>query len=101
MLFRSIDIGKLLASSGHMTLDDGYANTGATQSNITFLDGDQGIDGTQRETVDQLLEEFCHVSSLSKLNMAKPCRSPPSTINSQLSTILTAPPFPSIHTCRR
>src|SRR5687767_13289416 len=40
---RGIDIGKLLATTGHTTLDDGYANTGATQSKITFLDGDRGI----------------------------------------------------------
>jgi citrate synthase len=40
---RGIDISKLLATTGCVTLDEGYANTGATTSRITFLDGDRGI----------------------------------------------------------
>ena len=40
---RGIDISKLLATTGCVTLDEGYANTGATSSKITFLDGDRGI----------------------------------------------------------
>ena len=40
---RGIDVSKLLAASGHVTLDDGYANTGSTQSAVTFLDGERGI----------------------------------------------------------
>jgi citrate synthase len=40
---RSVDISKLYASTGLITLDDGYANTGATISTITYLDGEKGI----------------------------------------------------------
>jgi citrate synthase len=40
---RGIDISKLLAMTGCVTLDEGYANTGATVSRVTFLDGDRGI----------------------------------------------------------
>jgi citrate synthase len=40
---RAIDISKLLKDLGHITLDEGYANTGATTSAITYLDGDRGI----------------------------------------------------------
>lgn len=40
---RAIDISQLLKSTGHITLDEGYANTGATTSSITYLDGDVGI----------------------------------------------------------
>jgi citrate synthase len=40
---RGVDISKLLATTGCVTLDEGYANTGATSSHITFLDGDRGI----------------------------------------------------------
>src|SRR6476619_2390265 len=40
---RGIDISKLLATTGCTTRDEGYANTGATVSKITFLDGDRGI----------------------------------------------------------
>src|SRR3954467_12898207 len=40
---RGLDISKLLATTGCDTLDEGYANTGATVSRVTFLDGDRGI----------------------------------------------------------
>jgi len=40
---RGIDISRLLAATGCTTLDEGYANTGATTSSVTFLDGDRGI----------------------------------------------------------
>jgi citrate synthase len=40
---RAIDISKLLATTGHITLDDGYGNTGSCRSAITFIDGAKGI----------------------------------------------------------
>ena len=40
---RAIDIAKLRAQTGCITLDEGYVNTGSTTSSITFLDGEQGI----------------------------------------------------------
>ena len=40
---KAIDISKLRAETGHITLDFGYKNTGATTSAITFLDGEKGI----------------------------------------------------------
>ena len=40
---RGIDISKLRAQSGLITLDEGYVNTGSTTSGITFLDGEKGI----------------------------------------------------------
>jgi citrate synthase len=40
---RGVDISKLLATTGHITLDEGYANTGSTTSQVTFLDGERGI----------------------------------------------------------
>lgn len=40
---RGLDVGKLRGLTGHITLDEGYANTGATTSAITYLDGDAGI----------------------------------------------------------
>lgn len=51
---KGLDISKLLASSGHITLDDGYANTGSTQSAITFLDGDRGILRYRGYPIEQL-----------------------------------------------
>jgi citrate synthase len=40
---KAIDISSLRDQSGYVTLDRGYKNTGATQSAITFLDGEEGI----------------------------------------------------------
>ena len=40
---RALDIGKLRASTGLVTLDEGYVNTGATTSAVTFLNGEKGI----------------------------------------------------------
>jgi len=39
----AIDISKLRSDTGLITLDEGYVNTGSTQSAITFLDGDKGV----------------------------------------------------------
>jgi len=38
-----LDIQQLRAKSGAITLDPGYGNTGACESSITFIDGEQGI----------------------------------------------------------
>ncbi|MCU1426821.1 MAG: citrate synthase [Actinomycetia bacterium] len=40
---RAIDISKLRATTGLITLDYGYVNTGAVESAITFIDGEAGI----------------------------------------------------------
>jgi citrate synthase len=40
---KAIDISSLRATTGYITLDLGYKNTGATNSAITFLDGEKGI----------------------------------------------------------
>jgi citrate synthase len=38
-----IDISSLRKETGYITLDPGYANTGACKSDITFIDGETGI----------------------------------------------------------
>ena len=38
-----VDITKLRAQTGLITLDPGFKNTGSCQSDITFLDGEKGI----------------------------------------------------------
>ena len=40
---KAVDISDLRAKTGYITLDDGYGNTGSCQSNITFIDGENGI----------------------------------------------------------
>ena len=40
---RAIDIRKLRSTTGLITLDPGFGNTGSCKSTITFIDGEQGI----------------------------------------------------------
>jgi len=40
---KALDISKLRAATGYITLDNGYVNTGSTSSSITYLDGENGI----------------------------------------------------------
>jgi len=40
---RAIDIAKLRAETGLITLDSGFVNTGSCRSAITFIDGEKGI----------------------------------------------------------
>ena len=39
----ALDIQKLRAATGLITLDPGFGNTGACRSAITFIDGEKGI----------------------------------------------------------
>ena len=50
----AIDISKLRASTGYITIDPGYKNTGATKSAITFLDGEKGILRYRGYPIEQL-----------------------------------------------
>ena len=63
---RGIDVSKLLATSGHITLDDGYANTGSCTSAITFLDGDRGILRYRGYAIEELAQgcDFLEVAHL-------------------------------------
>jgi len=40
---KAVDVSALRATTGYITIDDGYGNTGSCVSNITYIDGDQGI----------------------------------------------------------
>jgi citrate synthase len=63
---KAIDISNLRSQTGHITLDVGYKNTGATKSAITFLDGEQGILHYRGYTIEELAEKasFTEVSYL-------------------------------------
>ena len=54
---KAIDINDLRAQTGYITLDSGYKNTGATQSAITFLDGEKGILSYRGYPIEQLAEK--------------------------------------------
>jgi citrate synthase len=52
----AVDISKLRADSGIITLDDGYSNTGSCQSAVTFIDGEQGILRYRGIPIEQIAE---------------------------------------------
>tara|TARA_B100001109_G_C18864259_1_gene475995 strand:+ start:1570 stop:2856 length:1287 start_codon:yes stop_codon:yes gene_type:complete len=63
---KAIDISKLRASSGLITIDPGFKNTGSTTSAITFLDGEKGILRYRGYAIEDLAEKasFLEVSYL-------------------------------------
>jgi len=54
---KAIDITQLRAETGFITLDPGYANTGACQSTITYMDGEKGILRYRGIPVEELAEK--------------------------------------------
>lgn len=54
---RGIDISKLRNETGLITMDLGYKNTGATISEITYLDGDKGELYYRGYPIDQIAEK--------------------------------------------
>lgn len=54
---KAIDIAKLRAQTGLVTLDFGFKNTGSTVSNITYLDGENGILRYRGYNIDELAEK--------------------------------------------
>ncbi len=61
-----IDISKLRDLSGAITMDQGYKNTGACKSEITFLDGEEGILHYRGYSIEELAAKgnFLEVSYL-------------------------------------
>lgn len=62
----AIDIEKLRALTGAITLDPGYKNSGSCKSDITFLDGEEGILRYRGYAIEELAEkaDFLEVSYL-------------------------------------
>ena len=61
-----IDIRRLYAETGYFTFDPGYMATGSCASNITFIDGDEGILRHRGYSIEDLAEhsdfmEVCHL----------------------------------------
>ncbi len=63
---RALDIRKLRASTGLITYDPGYVNTGSVRSAVTFIDGEQGILRYRGYPIEQLAEhsDFIETSYL-------------------------------------
>ncbi|MGC8828256.1 MAG: citrate synthase [Verrucomicrobiia bacterium] len=60
---KAIDITKLRDTTGYITLDDGYANTGSCISNITFIDGEKGILRYRGIPIEELAEKSTFVET--------------------------------------
>ena len=60
---KAIDISRLRAETGYVTLDPGYVNTGATTSAITYLDGEKGILRYRGIPIEQLAEKSTFVET--------------------------------------
>lgn len=71
-----LDISKLRAETGAITVDEGFVNTGSTQSAITFLNGEQGILRYRGYAIETLAEncdfvEVCYLLLHGELPNAK------------------------------
>ena len=63
---RGVDITRFRGESGAITLDSGYGNTGACQSGICFINGEEGILRYRGYPIEQLAEnasfaEVCYL----------------------------------------
>ena len=61
-----IDISNLRAKTGYITLDEGYVNTGSCTSDITFINGEEGILRYRGYRIEDLCEhssftEVCYL----------------------------------------
>jgi len=67
-----IDISQLRSTTGAITIDSGYANTGSCHSGITFIDGEKGILRYRGYPIEQIAEkasfvEVCYLLIYGKL----------------------------------
>ncbi len=63
---KGIDISKLRAESGYITLDPGYNNTGSCESSITYTNGEKGILRYRGIPIEELAQksDFIEVADL-------------------------------------
>jgi len=63
---KAVDFRTLRATTGHISYDQGYGNTGSCESQITYLDGDNGILRHRGYPIEQLAEysEFVETAYL-------------------------------------
>ena len=66
-----IDISRLRAESGLITLDDGFGNTGSCTSAITYIDGEKGILRYRGIPIEILAEHSTFVETAYLLNFGE------------------------------
>ncbi len=59
----ALDISKLRAQTGYITIDEAYGNTGSCQSAITFIDGEKGILRYRGIPIEQLAENSTFIET--------------------------------------
>ena len=60
---KAIDTRKLRADTGYIAYDQGYGNTGSCESQITYLDGDNGILRHRGYPIEQLAQHSSFVET--------------------------------------
>jgi citrate synthase len=55
---KAVDIRKLRATTGYITFDEGYGNTGSCQSEVTYIDGEAGVLRYRGYPIEQLAEQY-------------------------------------------
>jgi citrate synthase len=60
---KAVDISSLRSSTGYITLDDGYSNTGSCRSSVTFIDGEQGILRYRGIPIEELAERSTFIET--------------------------------------
>ena len=64
---KAIDITSLRGSTGYITLDPGYGNTGSCNSSITFIDGEKGILRYRGYPIEDLVKQGVSFTDVSYL----------------------------------
>jgi citrate synthase len=60
---QAIAISSLRDTTGYVTLDDGYSNTGSCQSAITFIDGERGVLQYRGIPIEELAEKSTFIET--------------------------------------
>ena len=71
-----IDIRKLYAESGAFTYDPGFTSTASCESQITYIDGDEGVLLYRGYPIDQLAEQGRAFIEVCYLLLTASCRAP-------------------------
>src|SRR5258705_12314895 len=68
---KAIDISALRDNTWYIALDDGYGNTGSCQSQITFIDGEEGILRYRGIPIEELAEQSTFIEVAHLIIMGK------------------------------
>lgn len=91
---KAIDIAKLRADTGCITIDHGFLNTGSCASAITFLDGEQGILRYRGYPIEQLAEKSSFIEVAYLLNWGKlPSKAELEAFEKKVASFSTLPEY--------